>query len=64
MPPHVSWSTVTDTSTQLIPYLVEQHAKGNYPIEELVSYYPVKDFEQAIKDTKEGKALKAVLRWS
>lgn len=43
---------------------MEQHAKGSYPIEELVTFYPVKDFAQAIKDTKEGKALKAILRWT
>lgn len=43
---------------------MDQHAKGNYPIEELVTIYDVKDFDKAIKDTKEGRALKAVLKWA
>lgn len=49
---------------QLIGFLMEQHAKGNYPIEELVTTYDVKDFDKAITDTKEGRALKAVLKWA
>ncbi|CEJ89833.1 Putative Alcohol dehydrogenase [[Torrubiella] hemipterigena] len=48
----------------LIAFLIDQHAKGNYPIEELVTTYDVKDFDKAIKDTKEGRALKAVLKWA
>ncbi|KAM5385337.1 hypothetical protein ACJZ2D_000978 [Fusarium nematophilum] len=46
---------------KLIPFLMEEHAKGNYQIEKLVTYYDMKDFEQAISDTKSGKALKARL---
>ena len=42
---------------------MDQHAKGNYPIEELVTFYDMKDFERAIDDTKKGKTLKAVLKW-
>ncbi|KAF5604283.1 alcohol dehydrogenase [Fusarium pseudocircinatum] len=50
--------------SKLIPFLIEQHAQGKYPIEKLITYYDVKDFEQAISDTKSGKALKAVLKWT
>ncbi|KAK7419073.1 hypothetical protein QQX98_003575 [Neonectria punicea] len=50
--------------SKLIPYLMKEHAKGNYPIENLITVYDMKDFDQAIKDTKSGKTLKAVLRWS
>ncbi|KAH6889630.1 alcohol dehydrogenase [Thelonectria olida] len=49
--------------TKLIPYLMQEHAKGNYPIENIVTFYDIKDYEQAIKDTKDGKTLKAVLKW-
>ncbi|KAH7113632.1 alcohol dehydrogenase [Dactylonectria macrodidyma] len=49
---------------KLIPYLIEEHAKGNYPIEEIVRFYNITEYEQAIKDTKEGRTLKAVLRWT
>ncbi|KAI3571538.1 alcohol dehydrogenase [Fusarium oxysporum f. sp. albedinis] len=51
-------------SHKLIPFLMEQHAQGKYPIENLITYYDVKEFEQAISDTKSGKALKAVLKWT
>ncbi|KAH7152684.1 alcohol dehydrogenase [Dactylonectria macrodidyma] len=50
--------------SQIIPYLMEQHAKGNYPIENIISFYDIKDFGQAIRDTKNGKTLKAVLKWN
>jgi Zn-dependent alcohol dehydrogenase len=43
---------------------MDLHAKGELPLEKLVTVYDVKDFEQAIQDSKSGKALKAVLRWS
>ncbi|KAK7417106.1 hypothetical protein QQZ08_011765 [Neonectria magnoliae] len=48
----------------LIPFLMKEHAKGNYPIENLITVYDMKDFNQAVKDAKSGKTLKAVLRWS
>ncbi|KAH6995160.1 alcohol dehydrogenase [Ilyonectria destructans] len=50
--------------SKIIPFLMDQHAKGNYPIENIISFYDIKDFEQAIKDTKDGKTLKAVLKWN
>jgi Zn-dependent alcohol dehydrogenase len=43
---------------------MEQHAQGKYQIEHLITYYDVEDFQQAINDTKSGKALKAVLKWN
>ncbi|KAF5007535.1 hypothetical protein FDECE_6126 [Fusarium decemcellulare] len=49
---------------KIIPFLMDQHAKGNYPIEDIIKFYDMNDFEQAIKDTKNGTALKAVLGWS
>lgn len=44
-------------------YLIEQHGKGQYPLEKIVTTYAVKDFETALKDTKDGKTIKAVLKW-
>jgi Zn-dependent alcohol dehydrogenase len=43
---------------------MEQQAAGKFPLEKLVTVYDVKDFKQAIADSKSGKALKPVLRWS
>lgn len=39
------------------------HAKGELPLEELVSFYDMTDFERALGDSKSGRALKAVLKW-
>jgi Zn-dependent alcohol dehydrogenase len=47
----------------MAPYLIDQHSKGNYPLEKIVTNYDVKDFATALKDTKEGKTIKAVLQW-
>ncbi|KAL2167286.1 hypothetical protein VTG60DRAFT_1445 [Thermothelomyces hinnuleus] len=49
---------------KFIPYLMEVHAKGQFPMEEFISYYDFKDYEKAIEDTHSGKVIKAVLRWS
>ncbi|KAL3474417.1 chaperonin 10-like protein [Aspergillus californicus] len=54
-----------DSNTQtFLPYLIEQHSKGLFPLEEMVTYYPVNEFERAFKEVKEGKALKGVLLWN
>ncbi|KAJ6098600.1 hypothetical protein N7467_000135 [Penicillium canescens] len=50
-------------STKTIPYLMEQHAKGNFPLERLIKVYESKDFLQAFQDMKDGKVLKPVLKW-
>ena len=42
---------------------MDMHAKGELPLEELVTYYDMTDFERAMKDSKSGKTLKAVLKW-
>ncbi|PYH92652.1 alcohol dehydrogenase [Aspergillus ellipticus CBS 707.79] len=48
---------------KILPYLIEQHNQGNYPIEELITTYPVEKYDEAISDMKSGKTLKAVLLW-
>jgi len=45
----------------MLPYLIEQHANANFPLVEIVSFYPVRDYGTPFKDIKDGKALKAVL---
>lgn len=44
-------------------YLIEQHSQGQYPLEKIVTIYKMEDFENAFKDTKSGKTIKAVLEW-
>ncbi|KAG6000108.1 hypothetical protein E4U54_001559 [Claviceps lovelessii] len=49
--------------SRIIPFLVKEHAKGNFPIDKLVSFYDFNDFQRAIDDAKRGAVLKAVLVW-
>ncbi|KAH8800322.1 chaperonin 10-like protein [Xylogone sp. PMI_703] len=48
---------------QIIPYLIDQHSKGHFPLHEIVTYYPISQYETAFTDVKQGKAVKAVLLW-
>ena len=47
----------------MIPYMLKQHALGNLPLEEIVTVYPVEDFERALEDMRNGKTIKPVLVW-
>ncbi|ETI22685.1 hypothetical protein G647_06761 [Cladophialophora carrionii CBS 160.54] len=49
---------------KMLPYLVEQQQAGNFPLEEIVSYYDAKDHARAFEDSRSGKAIKAVLCWT
>lgn len=50
--------------SKMLPYLVEQQRAGNFPLEDMVSYYDVKDHLKAFEDSRTGRAIKAVLCWS
>lgn len=52
------------TGVQMIPFLIEQHHQGKYPLEKLSRYYNVKDIRQALHDMKSGQVLKPVLIWT
>ncbi len=45
-----------------IPQLIEYYRQGRFPIDRLISFYPMTDVNKAIADTLSGKTLKAVLR--
>lgn len=49
--------------SKMVPYLIDQHNQGNYPLEKLIKYYPAKDFQRAFDDMHAGTTIKAVLRW-
>jgi Zn-dependent alcohol dehydrogenases, class III len=49
---------------QFIPFLMEAHRKGQFPMDEFIAYYDFKDYEKAIEDMKSGKVIKAVLKWA
>ncbi|MBV9357836.1 MAG: NAD(P)-dependent alcohol dehydrogenase [Chloroflexi bacterium] len=45
-----------------IPALVDLHARGRFPLERLVSFYPLHDINRAAADAEEGLVVKPVLR--
>lgn len=47
----------------MIPFLIQQHADGRYPLEKLITYYNAEDFQTAFSDTEKGVTIKAVLKW-
>ena len=47
----------------MIPYLIEQHFQGNFPIQKIVQTYSIEDFAVALEDMKSGKVIKPVLIW-
>lgn len=49
---------------QFIPYLIDLHAQGKLPLEKIIKYYDVKDFQDALHDAHTGKTVKAVLKWN
>ncbi|KAK4939203.1 hypothetical protein LTR10_020502 [Elasticomyces elasticus] len=49
---------------EMLPFLMEQQQAGNFPLQELVSFYPVKEYARAFEDSRSGKAVKAVLTWT
>ena len=45
-----------------IPRLIEFYKNGQLPLEELITFYRLKDINEAIQDIKNGKVIKAVLK--
>lgn len=48
---------------QLIPWLVQQHLEGRFPIERLIRYYDFGAVNEALAATRSGETIKAVLRF-
>jgi Zn-dependent alcohol dehydrogenase len=42
---------------------MDMQAKGDFPLEKLITRYHVRDFARAIQDMKSGKTIKPVLTW-
>lgn len=47
----------------MIPYLIEQTKQGKFPMQKLITFYPVEQYREAFQDLKQGRAIKGVLRW-
>ncbi|EAW24598.1 NAD(P)-dependent alcohol dehydrogenase [Aspergillus fischeri NRRL 181] len=53
----------SSVAEKMIPYLIEQNKQGKFPVQKLITYYPVEHYQQAFHDLKVGRAIKAVLLW-
>ena len=47
----------------MVPFLIDQHKQGKYPLDKLIQYYNANDYLRAFQDMKAGKVLKPVLIW-
>ncbi|KAJ4138718.1 hypothetical protein NW768_002578 [Fusarium equiseti] len=47
----------------LIPELIRMHSRGALPLEKLIKYYDIHEYEKAMKDMESGKVIKPVLLW-
>lgn len=47
----------------MLPKLIELHAQGQLPIEEMITVYKIGAFTEAIADVRSGRTIKAVLTW-
>lgn len=45
----------------MIPFLIEQHRNGNFPLEKIIKTYDFEQFDAALQDMKSGKVIKPVL---
>ncbi|MFC7166026.1 zinc-binding dehydrogenase [Halospeciosus flavus] len=48
--------------TQFIPTLIDLYQQGEFPFDELVTYYDFADIEQAVADSEAGETIKPILR--
>ncbi|KIW16506.1 hypothetical protein PV08_06561 [Exophiala spinifera] len=46
-----------------VPRMIQWHRQGNFPIDKLVKYYKVEEFEKAIHDMEQGTTVKPILLW-
>ncbi|MGD2008523.1 MAG: NAD(P)-dependent alcohol dehydrogenase [Cellvibrionales bacterium] len=47
---------------QFIPKLVALHKQGRFPLDKLVTFYPLTAIQQAVEDSEAGRVVKAVLQ--
>ena len=49
-------------SKYFIPQMIEYYKQGRFPIDRLITYYPMSEINEAVADVLSGKVLKAVIR--
>jgi aryl-alcohol dehydrogenase len=45
-----------------IPKLIELYSQGRFPFDRLITFYPLDDINQAVKDMEEGRVIKPILQ--
>ncbi|MEH6581174.1 MAG: NAD(P)-dependent alcohol dehydrogenase [Halioglobus sp.] len=50
------------TPQDFIPKLIELHQQGKFPLEKLITFYDFEQLEEAMRASKSGEVIKAVLR--
>lgn len=48
---------------KFIPEMLTWYREGRFPVDRIVSFYPVEEYERAIADMRNGVAIKPVLLW-
>ena len=48
---------------EFIPHLAQLNADGEFPFDELITYYPLDQINQAAADSLAGKVVKPVIRF-
>ncbi|KAI8663276.1 PKS-ER domain-containing protein [Fusarium keratoplasticum] len=46
-----------------IPKMIRWYQNGEFPVDELIKFYPVQDYQKAIRDMEDGSTIKPVLIW-
>jgi aryl-alcohol dehydrogenase len=49
---------------EFIPTLVKLHEQGRFPMDEIVTYYPFEEIQQAVHDHESGETIKPIVRMS
>ena len=47
-----------------IPKLVELYKQGRFPFDKLIRFYPFEQINEAVRDSEEGRTIKAVLKFA
>ncbi|KAI9739985.1 MAG: hypothetical protein M1818_005041 [Claussenomyces sp. TS43310] len=51
------------SSSEFVPKMIQWYRQGKFPIDKLVKFYEVSDFESALTEMKDGTTIKPVLTW-
>ncbi len=53
----------TQNSSEFINSMIKWHSEGLFPFDKMIKFYDAKNIDQALKDARNGKAIKPVVRF-